>query len=175
MSLIVIGVDPGITGALSVFVGGALADIRDMPVVTTQVASKGSSIRDLIGGASSHKHAELDKPAIAKLLREWTGSHSAVIVCERVHTMPRQGVVSSGKLMRVFGVLEGVIAALSIELQLVEPAAWKLALGLSSDKNASRALATKLFPRWASHFKRVMDHNRAESCLIGWYGVNYGS
>ena len=175
MALIVVGVDPGITGALAQFVGGELRDIRDMPINTTEKASKGASIRDLIGGSKSHKRAEIDKGALAALLREWTGNFSARVVCEAVHTMPKQGIVSSGKLMHTLGIIEGITIALGIELMKVDPEKWKRLTGTPADKNLARARATQAFPEWTSHFNRVKDHNRAEACLIGLYGVHHAA
>lgn len=174
MTAIVIGIDPGLTGALSKFANGQLTDIKDIPSVVTERPNKGADIRDLIGGKKSHKHTEIDKPALAALLRNWVQNFSATIVRERVHTMPRQGVVSSGRLMEVVGLIDGVAAALGIPVEPVEPEVWKRMTGCPTDKKEACRFAAKVFPAWAGHFKRTsIDHNRAESALIGLYGVRY--
>ena len=51
------------------------------------------------------------------------------------------------------------------------PSKWKADMGLSSDKEASRAMALALFPAHAAMFKRKKDHDRAEACLLGVWHV----
>lgn len=68
------------------------------------------------------------------------------------------------------GVLHGVLAALAIRVYAVKPATWKLAFGLSSNKNESRALATKVFPEAAILFSRAKDDGRAEAALLAEFG-----
>lgn len=174
MTAIVIGIDPGLTGALSKFECGQLADIRDMPAIETERASKGASIRDLIGGKKSHKHREINKSGLATLLREWVAGHSAVILREKVHTMPRQGVVSSGRFMEVVGIIDGVAAALGIPVETVEPQTWQKETGSLADERGTCQRASEVFPGWASYFKHhTVHHNRADAALIGWYGVRH--
>jgi crossover junction endodeoxyribonuclease RuvC len=68
------------------------------------------------------------------------------------------------------GVIHGVMGALCIPWQPVTPSVWKKAAGLSSDKEAARAQASKLFPDMELH--RIKDHNRAEALLIARYGLS---
>lgn len=174
MVSVIVGIDPGLTGALSRFEAGRLADIRDMPSTVTEKASKGGHLADLIGGSKTHKHRDIDKPGLAALLREWIGNYSAVIMREKVHTMPRQGIVSAGRFMEVVGAIDGVAAALGVPVETVDPQVWQRATGSPADDKGVCARATEVFPTWASHFKHhTVHHNRADAVMIGWYGVRY--
>jgi hypothetical protein len=53
----------------------------------------------------------------------------------------------------------------------VDPSAWKKTMHLSTDKNASRALASQYFPDAADQWSRVRDDGRAEAALIAYYGA----
>lgn len=174
MNPIVIGIDPGLTGALSLFVNGTLVDIRDMPVILEDIPSKGADLRDLIGGKESHQKKHIDKPALVTLLREWGSKAPAEIVREKVGPRPNQGVVSSSRFLEVVGLLDGIAAALAIPVREVEPAAWKRMTNTPADKKGACGRAASLFPSWAPQFRRTsIDHNRAECALIGFYGVQY--
>jgi len=170
MTAIVIGIDPGLSGALARFESGVLTDICDVPADTRTLHRTGSGIRDLIGGKKVVTRRSVSGPGLARLLREWTMAHSAVVVKERMSTRPNQ---NSSQLMKADGVLTGVIAGVGIELLEVDPNRWKQLMGVPADKEKARAIAIELFPSWKHLFARKMDHNRAEAALIGLYGVRY--
>lgn len=67
-------------------------------------------------------------------------------VVEHVHSMPKQGVASSFKFGQNFGWILGVLAALEIPVELVNPQKWKREFSCTSDKNTSIAVARRLFP-----------------------------
>jgi crossover junction endodeoxyribonuclease RuvC len=52
----------------------------------------------------------------------------------------------------------------------VAPAIWKKHFGLSTDKDASRALAGQTFPDQADLWKLKKQDGRAEAALIALYG-----
>jgi crossover junction endodeoxyribonuclease RuvC len=143
----ILGVDPGLTGALAFFFPGFPARIAtdDMPVA---------------GG-------EINAAGLADRIRKMRPD---VALIERVGAMPGQGVSSTFKFGASFGVVCGVLAALEIPCHRVSPASWKKHFRLSSDKEASRALALRLFPATAEHFAHKKDHGRAEAALIARYG-----
>jgi crossover junction endodeoxyribonuclease RuvC len=173
--MLTIGIDPGsASGALALFIGRMLQDVKDIPLLEFHKESKGSDLRDLIGGPKEHVHHQLNAPALADILRTWTVGHSAEVFCEKVGVRYGQGIVSTGRFMTGAGIIKGVCAALALPFEEIDPIDWKRELGVTSDKDTSRALATKLFPSWAATFKRAKDEHRAEAALIGWYGVQHG-
>ena len=86
--------------------------------------------------------------------------------------MPGQGVASTFKFGASYGAVRGVLAALQIRTHLVTPGVWKKHFRLSSDKEASRALALRLFAASPEHFSREKDHNCAEAALLALYGAS---
>lgn len=147
MSLI-IGIDPGLEGALA-FIdtsgnGMLAACVEDMPV------------------AGGH----VDPAVLAHLLAEKRNAHAFI---EQVNSfgMGRKSAFTFGHGV---GAVLGVLAALGIPYTEVTPAAWKKTYGLRRDKNASRAAALKLFPSLAGDLRRAKDDGRAEALLIAEYG-----
>jgi hypothetical protein len=172
--MLVIGCDPGVTGALSLFCGTALLDLRDIPNVKIVTEAKGADLRDLIGGPKEHRKFRVDPIGLAALLRDWRVQHNVRLVREKVHPRGGQGAVSSGVLMEVVGIIDGVAAALGIEVHTVDPTTWKRAMGLTDDKKLSCKRAAQEFPKWKESFKRTsIDDDKAEAALLGLYGVRH--
>ena len=151
----VIGIDPGISGAVAVFEDGVLMSIVDMP--TVEVAS-GKSMKRHISAAGLRYILEMDM------------YQKAHVVIEKVGAMPSQGVTSMFNFGRSAGIIEGVVAALRMPYTYVTPAAWTKAVGRAAGKDASRMRAMELFPSKADLFKRAKDDGRADAALIAyWY------
>lgn len=141
---IVIGVDPGKTGAIALLdEHGQLIDAFDMP--------------EIGGKVSPYLLADADN---------WADNRFGVVIIEDVHAMPKQGVTSAFGFGRSFGVVEGVFAAAGRPCRYVTPAKWKRDLGLTADKHMSRRRAIELWPERAQLFARARDDGRAEAALI---------
>ena len=69
-------------------------------------------------------------------------------VLEKVHAMPRQGVVSSFKFGESFGFCQGMLVAAGVRFELHTPQKWQKHMGCMSrgDKNVTKAKAQQLFP-----------------------------
>jgi crossover junction endodeoxyribonuclease RuvC len=94
-------------------------------------------------------------------------------VLEQVHAFPGQAASSSFRFGQGYGTLLGVTAALGYPVTLVSPQRWKKYFGLDANKEKSRALAIRLFPKVVG-LERARDHDRAEALLIAhWYMKNY--
>ena len=88
---------------------------------------------------------------------------------EKVHTMPKQGIVSAGKFMENFGAWQMLLLAREIPYELVTPQAWMKVIlataGTTSD--GSLEYCKRKYPQL--DWKRKKDHNRAEAlCLAAW-------
>lgn len=150
----VLGIDGGLSGALSVLEVApdfrfTLVDVFDMPF-------KGD------GGSK-----RIDGPVLFK----WLDQHDIQRAhFERVQAKRgNEGATSMLKFARAVGTVEGIIECCGIEICPVEAASWKKWHKLGADKFEALQLARRLFPK-VDYFNRVMDHNRAESALIGIYG-----
>jgi crossover junction endodeoxyribonuclease RuvC len=152
----VIGIDPGISGAISVFSWEThtLFEVIDMP--TLEVDS----------GKTKKRH--ISAAALRDILVCYLDSH---VVIEKVGALPGNGSVSMFNFGRSAGIIEGVVAALQIPHTYVTPATWTKAVGRAAGKDASRMRAMELFPAAkAELFKRAKDDGRADAALIAyWY------
>ena len=145
---IIIGVDPGLTGAISFFNDGGLVDVIDMPIM------------------AMGKKNQLNPYALTKALSEYT-IRKAVI--EKVGAMPGQGVASMFNFGMGYGVIQGVCAGLGIPIQLVTPQKWKKNAGLiGKDKDNARTLAQQMYPD--ASLSRKKDIGRADAILIARFG-----
>lgn len=150
--MIILGIDPGISGALAWLDGDELIATADMPI-TCKAVGKGN---------------QTDANMLAYLI-ELRRPIRAVI--EAVGPMPGQGVTSVFSFGRSAGVIEGVLAALEIPYSLVHPQRWKKRAGLlKADKGRSRTIAMATWPACAEVFHRVKDNGRAEAALIAKFG-----
>ena len=136
----VIGVDPGLTGALCLLHDGI--DVADMPVCD--------------GRVNAH--------ALAELVIGW--GPIAVAAVEHVHSFPGQGVASTFRFGQAYGVVLGVLAALERPIVHVTPTVWTKAHGLTSDKDGHRRRAIETWPQYAGLFARRKDDGRADAALI---------
>jgi crossover junction endodeoxyribonuclease RuvC len=151
----VIGIDPGISGAISVFdwYTKSLLEVYDMP--TLEVDS----------GKTKKRH--ISAVTLRDILEIYPDSH---VVMEKVGAMPGQGVSSMFNFGRSAGIIEGVVAALRMSSTYVTPQQWTKAVGRAAGKDASRMRAMELFPTRAELFKRAKDDGRADAALIAyWY------
>lgn len=153
MSLI-IGIDPGASGAVAILENGKLIEVWDMP--TVQVLA-GKSVK-----------RRVSPEMLAAELRNWAAGTAFV---EQVNAMPGQGVSSMFAFGESLGVIRGVLAGLAIPCHLVPPARWKKAVGVNAGKDGCRAKAAQMWPAQAGEFARVKDDGRAEAALIAYWGT----
>lgn len=153
----ILGVDPGINGALAVY------DVANKTIV--EMIDTPNKINP------RNNKTEIDLYPLAVWIDSFASKLAAAMI-EDVSAAPGQGVVSMFNFGKVFGSVNGVLAAHYIPLLFCKAAVWKSLMGLSSNKNLSRELASKLFPSHISSFKRVKDDGRAESCLLAKFGAD---
>lgn len=151
----IIGIDPGLSGGIAIYntENGSLV-IEDMPVFTLKRSGKDKR--------------EINMTELARII---DAAQADIAVVEQVSSMPGQGVSSVFAFGKAYGAALMAAAANYLKIIDAPPAAWKRAMGLSSAKDASRALATNLFPRHSSLFARVKDDGRAEAALLAVYGA----
>ncbi|MBB6254110.1 hypothetical protein [Nitrospirillum iridis] len=152
---VVIGIDPGLSGAIAVLSPDGALVVHDMP---------------------THRltRTELDLPALAHIFDGLAKEAAPVAFLERVGAMPGQGVSSMFKFGTCFGALQGLLAAHFIPVTLVTPQSWKRAMGCPAGKDAARARASQLLPRQAGLWPLKKHDGRAEAALIALYGQRQG-
>ncbi|NCC40357.1 MAG: hypothetical protein EOM21_13045 [Gammaproteobacteria bacterium] len=148
---VVIGIDPGLSGAIVCVRPREVLACLDMPIET---------------GTANRRR--ISAPVLVHLLTQIVQEHRVTTVAlERVAAMPGQGVSSMFSFGRSLGVVEGVVAALGLELSYYSPASWKRRYGLTGRaKEASRTRALELYPAAAEWLERKKDHGRADAILL---------
>lgn len=143
----VIGVDPGINGALALVEDGELIDVADMPTAGT------GTRRRVIPAAAG---AWLRAPMI-----------NAVAI-ELVHSMPNQGVASSFRFGENFGRIWGAFNAVEKRIIEITSAKWKSTYRIKGDdqKEQARLIALQRWPEQSEFFQRKKDADRAEAALL---------
>ena len=154
----IIGIDPGLSGAVAVLTGTDSLRILDMPTMT--VERNGKSKR------------QVSASELAEIIYTLKSDDCHVFV-ERVGAVSGQGVTSVFSFGRSFGMIEGILAAFKLPVTYVAPATWVKAVGRGQGKDASRARAMELFPNNQADFKRVKDDGRSDAALIAYWGKHH--
>ena len=150
--MIVIGIDPGLSGAIAILEGKKVLSLHEMPVMSEGKKNK----RQL----NSAQLVNIIKEKIDKIV-------DIVVVVEQVNAMPGQGVTSMFNFGQSFGILKGLCSAMQIPMYFVRPAKWKKYFNLiNSEKDASRTRAIEIFPYFSSQLSKKKDCNKADAILI---------
>ena len=152
--MLIIGIDPGITGAICFFENGKIIDVIEMPSMAEGKKNKRQVNSAQIVYEINKKIKNLKKENIK-------------IIIEQVSAMPGQGVTSMFNFGQSFGVLKGICSALELPMYFVRPAKWKKYFNLiNSSKDASRTKAIEVFPYFSSQLSKKKDSNKADAILI---------
>lgn len=150
---LVLGVDPGQSGAVAALADGNFAGFIDMPVSPRKA-----------GGFIIA--APLLWSAMRDLIRLHPGAY-LLAVLEGVNAMPDQGVTGAFRFGQSDGIIRGVIGSHALPMIEVAPVRWKRALGLTGQpKDVARTLAIQRFPAAAEKLQRKKDVGRADALLI---------
>ena len=152
--MLIIGIDPGINGAICLFKDGKIVDVFEMPKMAVGKKNK-SQIN------ASQIFNEIQKAI------EGEDKTRVIAVIEQVSAMPGQGVTSMFNFGQSFGVLKGICSAMQLPVYFVRPAKWKKHFNLiNSEKDASRTKAIEAFPYISSQLSRKKDANKADAILL---------
>lgn len=152
--MLIIGIDPGISGSICFFEDGKILDVINMPTMTD-----GKKNKKQVNGSQIYNE-------ISKRIKK-TGEQNIRVVIEQVSAMPGQGVTSMFNFGQSFGILKGICSAMQLPMYFVRPAKWKKYFNLiNSEKDASRTRAIEIFPYFSSELSKKKDSNKADAILI---------
>ncbi len=153
--MIIIGIDPGINGAISIIENKKIIEVYDTPTMID-----GKKNKRQINGAQ-----------VTNIFKERLNAEKeVVVVVEHVNAMPGQGVTSMFNFGQSFGVIKGICAALNLPIYFVRPSKWKKHFNLiKTNKDASRTKVIEVYPEISSKLHRKKDSNRADAILIALY------
>ena len=152
--MLVIGIDPGISGSICFFRDGKIIDVVEMPIM-----AEGKKNKKQVNGSQIFNEISLRIKNVDK--------KDVKVVIEQVSAMPGQGVTSMFNFGQSFGILKGICSAMQLPMYFVRPAKWKKYFNLiNSEKDASRTRAIEIFPYFSSELSRKKDSNKADAILI---------
>ena len=152
--MLIIGIDPGISGSICFFEDGKVLDAIEMPTMTD-----GKKNKRQVNGAQIYNE-------ILKRVKK-SDKQNVRVVIEQVSAMPGQGVTSMFNFGQSFGILKGICSAMQLPMYFVRPAKWKKYFNLiNSEKDASRTKAIEIFPYFSSQLSKKKDSNKADAILI---------
>ena len=96
--MLIIGIDPGISGSICFFQDGKIIDVVEMPTMTEGKKNKKQVNGSQIFNEISDRIKKLDKKDIK-------------VIIEQVSAMPGQGVTSMFNFGQSFGILKGICSA----------------------------------------------------------------
>ena len=151
--MLIIGIDPGITGSICFLEDGKIIDVVEMPNMP-----EGKKNKKQVNGAQVFNEISLK---IKNKKKE-----DIKVVIEQVSAMPGQGVTSMFNFGQSFGILKGICSAMQLPMYFVRPAKWKKYFNLiNSEKDASRTKAIEIFPYFSSQLSKKKDSNKADAIL----------
>ena len=155
--MLIIGIDPGISGSICFLEDGIIKDVIEMPTMT-----EGKKNKKQVNGSQIYNE-------ISFRIKTYEKKNIKVVI-EQVSAMPGQGVTSMFNFGQSFGILKGICSAMQLPIYFVRPAKWKKYFNLiNSEKDASRTRAIEIFPYFSSNLSKKKDSNKADAILIASY------
>lgn len=167
--MLIVGIDPGLTGACAVLGHNGLRGVYDLPTMPIPGV-----------GPKAMVQRKIDGRALLNLLQKAcpAAEGKPTFVIEAVGTMggANNAVQTQGSLLRSLGAIETVAECLLCSIVYVAPQSWKRSYGLidpalkpTQRKNKALETARRCFPS-CMDLGRAKDHNRAEAVLLARYG-----
>ena len=155
--MLIIGIEPGISGSICFFEDGKILDVIEMPTMIDGKKNKKQVNGSQIFNEISKRIQEIDKKNIR-------------VIIEHVSAMPGQGVTSMFNFGQSFGILKGICSAMQLSMYFIRPSKCKKYFNLiNSAKDASRTKAIEIFPYFSSNLAKKKDSNKADAILIASY------
>ena len=148
----IIGIDPGLSGAIAILESNKVINIFDIPVMSEGKKNK----------------RQLNSALLVKMIKDNINSNEEVsVVVEQVNAMPGQGVTSMFNFGQTFGAIKGICAALELPIFFVRPSKWKKHFELiNSSKDSSRTKVIEMYPKLSHQLSKKKDVNKSDAILI---------
>ena len=148
----IIGIDPGLSGAIAVMHDKKVINMYDMPVMAEGKKNK----------------RQLNSSQLVNIIKENINEdEETIVVVEQVNAMPGQGVTSMFNFGQTFGAIKGVCAALKLPIFFVRPSKWKKHFELiNSSKDSSRTKVIEMYPTLSGQLAKKRDVNKSDAILI---------
>ena len=150
--MLIIGIDPGISGSICFFEDGKILEVIEMPIMI-----EGKKNKKQVNGAQIYNE-----------FSKWINNkdNEIRVVIEQVSAMPGQGVTSMFNFGQSFGILKGICSAMQLPMFFVRPARWKKYFNLiNSQKTPVGQEQLKYFLIFQHNYQKK-DSNKADAILI---------
>jgi crossover junction endodeoxyribonuclease RuvC len=162
MNPIVVGIDPGITGAIAIIDGDEVT-LLDTPAKKVKVGAKERNTYDLEAMSET-----LDRVASTYNYETIGRKREVHIAIEQVGSMPTDGHVGAFSFGKGYGAWLMGLVSRGLQYTEVSPQKWKRHFDLlGRDKRGSLEKAKELYPQAADRLTRLKDNGRADALLIG--------
>ena len=150
--MMIIGIDPGLSGAVAILKDNKVLNIFDMPVMSEGKKNK----------------KQLNSAQLVNIIKDNTKNDVEIaVVVEQVNAMPGQGVTSMFNFGQTFGAIKGVCAALNLPIFFVRPSKWKKHFELiNSSKDSSRTKVIEMYPSLSNQLTKKKVVNKSDAILI---------
>ena len=150
--MIIVGIDPGLSGAIAILEDNKVLGIFDMPVMAEGKKNK----------------RQLNSSQLVNIITDNTDNTQEIaVIVEQVNAMPGQGVTSMFNFGQTFGAIKGVCAALKLPIFFVRPSKWKKHFELiNSSKDSSRTKVIEMYPSLSNQLSKKKDVNKSDAILI---------
>ena len=128
--MLIIGIDPGISGSICFFKDGRILEVIEMPIMT-----EGKKNKKQVNGAQIYN----------EFLKRINKKDDEIrVVIEQVSAMPGQGVTSMFNFGQSYGILKGICSAMQLPMFFVRPAKWKKYFNLINSSFFSSEISTTI-------------------------------
>ena len=151
----IIGIDPGLSGAIAILDDLKIFDMFDMPIMSEGKKNKN----------------QLNSAQLVNIIKSHIlSSGDTFVIVEQVSAMPGQGVTSMFNFGQTFGAIKGICASLNLPIFYVRPAKWKKHFELiNASKDASCTKVIEMYPSASDRLRKKKDVNKADAILIARY------
>ena len=160
MHKVIIGIDPGLKGAIAVINAETkeLLGLEDCPTM----------IND--------RKPIYDVGEMAAVIRRFCLLGDATVILEQQQAMPKQGVSSTFTIGRGFGIWQGILGALEIPYRIVRPMVWtkRIFTGMPGEgKFRAIQFAMQMFPgiELTPQRCRTPKDGRADAACLAYWGT----
>jgi len=172
--MILVAVDPGLTGALAFYnTQTGEMDVQDMPVLAEAKASKNSK-------GKQASRTVVNALELVALLEVWRNLGAELLVIEKVGGLPGQSAPAAFNFGAATWIIHGAALALGYRVEATRPQEWKIAMKVSSVPDAIRERANALIPTHAHLWARghlsagsEVRLGRAEAAMLALYGARF--
>jgi crossover junction endodeoxyribonuclease RuvC len=159
MRTLIIGVDPGIKGAVGVL------------ELTSPTTFKFVDVFDLPTNKTNKGLSRINPYDLSIKLGPYSLDAKLAVIEEVGFMKGKEARGAAFTLGFATGLVTGVISSLFVPIHTVTPNIWKLSMGLSSDKSLSITTAKRLIPESQKHLTLKQHDGRAEALLLAVWGI----